>query len=98
MKSSAKRRSNEIPRDDAKTKPGAPAPVEPHQDVQRLMGQLREANERLIVAAVGAQNLVEEANAETRQARSEIENLLRQLTDANRAVCLCGRIRARDGG
>ena len=47
------------------------------------MGQMREANERLIIAAVQAQNLSEEAHAEAAQARSELEDLMRQLQDAN---------------
>ena len=56
------------------------------------MGQVQEANARLIVAAIHAQNLSEEAQAETARARSELEDLMRQLQGANAAVD--GRCRA----
>jgi signal transduction histidine kinase len=52
-------------------------------DVERLMGQLREANERLIVAAVQAQNLSDEARMEAAQARAELHDLLSRLRGAN---------------
>jgi signal transduction histidine kinase len=52
-------------------------------DVERLMGQLREANERLIVAAVQAQNLSDEARMEAAQARAELDDLLSRLRGAN---------------
>jgi len=52
-------------------------------DVERLMGQLRETNERLIVAAVHAQNRSDEAHAEAARARAELDDLMRQLRDAN---------------
>jgi multidrug efflux pump subunit AcrA (membrane-fusion protein) len=37
------------------------AAAETRADVERLMGQMREANERLIIAAIDAQNLSDEA-------------------------------------
>lgn len=40
-------------------------------DVERLMGQMREANERLLVAAVHAQNQSDEAHAEAARARAD---------------------------
>jgi signal transduction histidine kinase len=52
-------------------------------EVERLMGQMREANERLIVAAVHAQDLSDEAHAEATQARTELDDLMAQLRDAN---------------
>jgi signal transduction histidine kinase len=59
------------------------SPTQTRADIDRLMGQLREANERLIVAAVQAQNLSDEAHTETAQAREEIDHLLNQLRSAN---------------
>jgi signal transduction histidine kinase len=55
-------------------------------DVERLIGQMREANERLIVAAVHAQNLSDEASAEVVQARKELDDLMNQLRVANEQV------------
>jgi signal transduction histidine kinase len=49
----------------------------------RLMGEMREANERLIVAALHAQYRSEEAQTEAAQAREEVEDLTRQKQDAN---------------
>jgi signal transduction histidine kinase len=59
------------------------ASTETRADVERVMGQLREANERLIVAAVRAQNLSDDAHLEAAQARTELDDLMRQLRDAN---------------
>jgi signal transduction histidine kinase len=67
----------------AERKDASIAPVQTRADVERLMGQLREANERLIVAAVHAQDLSDEAHVETAQARTELDDLIRQLRDAN---------------
>jgi signal transduction histidine kinase len=53
------------------------------REIERLMGQMREANERLLVAAVQAQNLSDEAHIETAQAREELDTLLNQLRHAN---------------
>jgi signal transduction histidine kinase len=47
------------------------------------MGQMREANERLIVAAVRAQNLSDEANLEAARARAELDDLMSRLRAAN---------------
>ena len=52
-------------------------------EVERLMGQMREANERLIVAAVHTQNQSDEAHAEAARARADLDDLMRQLRDAN---------------
>jgi two-component system NarL family sensor kinase len=59
------------------------APVQTRADVERLMRQLREANERLIVAAVHAQGLSDEAHVEAAQAKTELDDLIRHLRDAN---------------
>ena len=59
------------------------AAAQTRADVERLMGQMREANERLIVAAVHAQDLSDEAHVETAQARTELDDLMNQLRDAN---------------
>jgi signal transduction histidine kinase len=52
-------------------------------EVERLMGQMREANERLIVTAIQAQNMSDEARAEAGQAKAELDDLMNQLQDAN---------------
>jgi signal transduction histidine kinase len=52
-------------------------------EVERLMDQMREANERLIVAAIDAHNRSDEADGEAAQARTELDHLMRQLRDAN---------------
>jgi signal transduction histidine kinase len=52
-------------------------------EVERLMDQMREANERLIVAGIDAQNRSDEAHVEAVQARAELDHLMRQLLDAN---------------
>ncbi len=52
-------------------------------DIARLMDQMREANARLIVAAVHAQGLSDEAEAATADARDDVDTLLRQLQVAN---------------
>src|SRR5713101_4116006 len=52
-------------------------------DVERLMGQLREANERLIVTAVQAQSMSEETRKETARAETEIARLMGQVREAN---------------
>jgi signal transduction histidine kinase len=59
------------------------APAHTRAEVERLMGQMREANERLIVAAVHAQNLSDDAHTETAQARKELDHLMNQLRAAN---------------
>ena len=67
----------------AERKDASVAPVQTRADVGRLMGQLREVNERLIVAAVRAQDLSDEAHMETAQAKAELDVLIRHLGDAN---------------
>ncbi len=52
-------------------------------DVERLMGRLREANERLIVTAVQAQTMSEETREETTRAKTEIEELMGQVREAH---------------
>jgi signal transduction histidine kinase len=52
-------------------------------EVERLMDRMREANERLIVAAVAAQNSSEEARSEAGRTRTELDGVMRQLKDAN---------------
>ena len=47
------------------------------------MEQLREANERLIVAAVHAQDVSDEALAEAERARSDLNDLMSRLRDTN---------------
>ena len=58
-------------------------PAQTLADIERLMGQMREANERLIVAAVQAQNLSDEAHLEAVQARAELDDLMSRLRGAN---------------
>ncbi len=52
-------------------------------DVERLMGQLREANERLIVTAVQAQTMSEDTRTEAARAKTEIARLMAQVGEAN---------------
>jgi signal transduction histidine kinase len=58
-------------------------PTQTRAEIERLMGQMREANERLIVAAVQAQNLSDEAHLEAAQARAELDDLMSRLRGAN---------------
>jgi two-component system, NarL family, sensor kinase len=55
-------------------------------DVDRLLGRLREANERLVVSAVRAQDQSDEAQSEASQARAEIERLMTRLQKVNRRL------------
>ena len=67
-----------------KTAPPADEDVrQPRADLDRLMGEMREANERLIVAAVQAQSLSDDAQADAAQARAELDVLIRRLREAN---------------
>jgi len=59
------------------------ASAETRADVDRLMGQMREANERLIVGAVHAQNMSDEARSDAVQAKTELDDLMQQLGEAN---------------
>lgn len=52
-------------------------------EVEQLLTQMREANERLLVAAVNAQNQSDEAHAEAARARAELDDLINRLHDAN---------------
>lgn len=65
----------------------APQPQAPTRaDTERLMSQMRDANQRLIVSAVQAQNLWDGAHAEAVQARDEVHRLLSQLQAANEGL------------
>ena len=57
--------------------------AQPAAEIEQLMAQLREANERLIVAAVHAESSSDVARTEAAEARSELERLLDRLRDAN---------------
>lgn len=65
------------------TSRASPPPTHTHAEIERLMGQMREANERLIVAAVQAQNLSDQAHLEATQARAELDDLMSRLRGAN---------------
>jgi signal transduction histidine kinase len=55
----------------------------PATEVERLMAELREANERLVVAAVRAESVSDDARTEAAQARAELDGLMDQLQEAN---------------
>ena len=59
------------------------ASTQSRADVERLMDQMREANERLIVAAIHAQNVSDEANTDAARARKELDDLMSRLRAAN---------------
>ena len=61
----------------------AQPPTQTRAEIERLMGQMREANERLLVAAVQAQNLSDEAHLEAAQSRAELDDLMSRLRGAN---------------
>jgi signal transduction histidine kinase len=62
----------------------APEPsAQTQAEVEQLMGRLRDVNERLIVTAMHAQDLSEEAHIEATLAKIELDDLIRQLRDAN---------------
>jgi signal transduction histidine kinase len=70
------------------------ASAQPRTEVEQLLTQMREANERLIVAAVQAQNQSDDAHAEAARARAELDDLMNQLRDANeRLATAAGRAR-----
>ncbi len=82
------RRSREASRDEPGKRPddspaAGEASVQSLADVERLMGQMREANERLLVAAVHAQNQSDEAHADAARARADLDDLMNRLQDAN---------------
>lgn len=80
MKSPRPRRSKKASPDDARKPPGV---AHAARHTERLMGQMREANERLIVAAVQAQNLSDEAHLDAARARAELDDLMSRLGAAN---------------
>jgi DNA-binding NarL/FixJ family response regulator len=55
-------------------------------EVERLMDLMREANGRLVVAAVHAQNMSDEARAAAAEAKSELDELTKQLREANQRL------------
>jgi signal transduction histidine kinase len=72
--------------------------AQPAAEIDQWMAQLREANERLIVSAVHAQSMSDEARTEAAEARSELERLLGRLRDANaQLVAASAQARALEG-
>jgi signal transduction histidine kinase len=67
---------------------------QPAAEIEQLMTQLREANERLIVAAVQAESSSDEARTEAAEARSELERLLDRFQDTN-AQLVAASVQAR---
>ena len=57
-------------------------------DVERVMRQMREVNERLVVAAVRAHDLSDEAQMQAAQARTQLDDLMSQLRAANRRLAV----------
>jgi two-component system, NarL family, sensor kinase len=55
-------------------------------DMERLLGMMREANERLVVSAVRAQDQSDDAQAEATNARVEVERLMTRLRKVNRRL------------
>ena len=55
-------------------------------EVEQLLAQMREANERLLVSAVHAQNQSDEANVDAARARAELDALMTRLHEANDRV------------
>jgi signal transduction histidine kinase len=55
-------------------------------ETEQLTSQMREAIERLIVAAAPAENLSEEARREAVQARADLERLMRELQNAQQRL------------
>jgi signal transduction histidine kinase len=58
-------------------------PAQTRAEVDQLLTQVRQANERLIVAAVQAQNQSDDARAEAARARAELDDLITRLQEAN---------------
>jgi signal transduction histidine kinase len=63
--------------------------------IERLLAQLREANERLVVAAVRAESASDDARTEAAEARLELERVLDRLRNAN-AQLVAATAQARD--
>ena len=59
------------------------ASAQTRAEVEQLLTQMREANERLLVAAVQAQNQSDDAHADAARARTELDDLMNRLRDAN---------------
>lgn len=78
MKAPRPRRMTKAAADDVTT-----PPAQTRAAIERLMGQLREANERLIVSAVQAQNRSDSAGLEAARARGNLDELMDQLRAAN---------------
>ena len=76
------RREEAIGRQEAALR-GRESSVQASSAIGRLLSQMREANERLIVAAVHAQDLEDESREETAQAHRELAALMSQLREAN---------------
>ncbi len=78
MKASRPRRPTTVSTDDA----GTP-PAQTRAAIERLMGQMRAVNERLIVGAVQAQTRSESADVEAARVRADLDALMSQLRTAN---------------
>jgi signal transduction histidine kinase len=65
--------------------------AQPAAEIEHLIAQLREANERLIVSAVHAESMSDEARTEAAVARSELERLLGRLREANAQLVAASR-------
>lgn len=59
--------------------------------VKTLSAQMREANERLIVAAIRAQYLSDDAWADAARARTEVEQLMLQMQEANERLVVASQ-------
>jgi signal transduction histidine kinase len=68
------------------TRRSAKASREAGAEIERLMRQLREANERLVVAAVEAHDMSDAARAEASDTRAELDSLMCRLEDANKRL------------
>ena len=55
-------------------------------EVDRLLTQMREANQRLLVAAVRAQSQSDDAHEEAARARAELDDLMTRVQDANQRL------------
>src|SRR6185503_5437932 len=83
MTSSHLRRSKKKASGIGATLPARETPTRASAEGQRLIAQIREANERLIVAAVHAQNLSDQAQAEAAEVRAELDDLMNRLRNTN---------------
>jgi two-component system, NarL family, sensor kinase len=60
-------------------------------EAEQLIGQMRDANERLILAAGRAENLSDDARVEAGDARADLERLMRELQDAQQRLTAAAR-------